>query len=775
MGIRSPRRFDLHLFLLVVFLVVINIPYWDPQFLVGGDTKNAYLIFHYFYNHLVWYNELPQWFPYGLYGYSPLFFHLCNDSPCSYLVEFVGWLLRVKDTLLLFKLAAFGDQLVFLLGLHLLSRLLYRHRATCFLICLLGIGSVVWIWQIYWCLRLFYLLPLALYFYYRFFTERISWTFWATLLTLLFVLAGGLPYWAPIYFFLFLVMTLIMLPGNWRAFGALKRPGWRDFLLAFVFALSAVAFGYLLTTCLNGLHNYTVGRAEEGMHTDLRTFLVYINGVWQNLHSFLDGTLPNLALKTGEPDDLSLYVGLLPVGTLLFAMFHVRDRRFQSLFGGLIAILLLAGSGMSSWVFYWTMPGMKLFRHLGLLLELAKVLLLLSAGFGLDLLLSRIEKRGWLVKHFRLFTLLTLLAGLCIILDMVVSTMAYDSASWDANEPMHLLKMLPKGGEWIAVRLAVWGAALTGIFLCVRLPALRKQLSPQVVIGILAVACLVDVGTFQCYQWQNRSHGKYAGRLELEPLKYSATRSWMFNRPEIQHMNSVIASSPGGSYHSFYANILQYDSCSPTGRVDIVSAGVHELVTARGANPDIGRGIASTFLPLSDSQLMTVMGCNAPKVRFVSQAEYGRTDQEIDHLVRSSTNLDATVILRGGSGHQPSATKIADLYPMTYRTAFFNANRLDLDVSVKPGLPGWLVYSDAYNPNWKAYVNGKEMPVLEAYGAFKAVNIEGGESRVSFRYENRWQKYAVELLRLVGILLAVGCIFGLVWRLFNCKADPSAS
>lgn len=763
----SPRRLDLPLLALMVILAGFNLPYWDSRFMVGHDTKNSYLLFHYFYNHLVWYGELPQWLPFGEYGYSSLFFQICNNSPCSYLAGLLGWVLHIKDSLLLFKLAAFGDQLVFLFGLHLLSRLLYRHRVTSFIICLSGIGCVVWTAQLYWGLRFFYLLPLALYCFFRFFTERLPWAFWCGLLTLLFVFVGGLPYWAPIYFYLFLVMALVMLPAQWRAFGALIRPQRQAVLPVLATIGCAVAMGYIMANCLSGLHSYAPGRAENGMYTDLKTFLTYITPDWQLLSAFIDSALPN-------PENLNLYVGLLPLGTLPIALRHVRDRRFSCLFGGLLAILLLAGSGMSSWVLYWLVPGMKTFRHLGLLLELAKILVLLSAGFGLDLLVSRLKIRGWLEKHFSTFTFLSLLVGLCLILDMLVSVMAYNPDSWAS--PMQFTTMLPLGGGWSVVRLSAWGISLTLVFVCLRLKSVKSMLSPRVLLGLLVVVCLLDMGSYQCYQWQIRSQGQYAGRIELEPLRYADSRdsrTWALS-PGMQQKMAVIASAPGGTHLAYIANLMQLDPCIPMGRIDLFPLGVHKLLTARGANPVQGT-IKTSFLPPDDPKLLTVMGCDAPKLRFVAQAQFAGTDRELTSMISSATAPDTNVILRGASDRPPAAATPPDPTAMSYRPTFFNANRLDLDVTVKPGLSGWLVFADAFDPHWQASINGTERPVLEAYLAFKALAITGGDAKVSFRYENSRQKHAMSLLIITGIILAGGCLFGLGWQLCHNRRDTDVS
>jgi len=757
------QRVDLYLLALVGILLAINLPYWSPDFMVGHDTKNTYLVFHYFYNHLFWYAELPHWLPFGEYGYNALFYQLCDFSPSTYLTGLLGWGLRVRDSLFLFKLSVFGDQLIFLLGLNLLSRRLYNRRLTAFLVCLIGISSVVWTWQIYWCLRQFYLIPLVLYFYYRFLEERTSWCFWAGILMLLSSLVGGLPYWAPIYAFLFIVMTIILLPSRWRSFSCLLRPTAKDLVLIVMIVACAAAVGYVIVTCLAGLHNYAPGRSLGEMRTNLQTYLTYVAPIWGELHAFFDGTLPERLVRLNQPEDLNLYVGLLALAGFAVAFLRVRNVWFYSLAGGMVALALLADSGAVSWLLYWLMPGLDKFRHLGLLLELVKVLLLLAGGFGVDQLLDSIADRERFAGQFRPLLLLSLLAGLCLVLDMLVSSQAYQPAAW--SSPMVLSDMLPQGGGWVVLRLAVWALALCALFAIPRIQRLAGVLPATVLPGLVVAACLVDMVSFQGYHWTNRSTAPYAGHLELEPLVFSDSRS-RGPSAAAMHKHDIIMSSPGGAYLAFYANALQHDLCVPMGRVDIFPKGVHELVTARGASPsqyDFGE----TFLPPDDPQLLTVLGCEVPKLRFVTQAEYGRTDGELSELIRNSRLLDTTVILRGDPDRQQAGSKTTDPAPMAYRVKAFTANRLDLDVTVKQGLSGWLVFADAFNPLWTATVNGKETPIMEAYRAFKSVPLGEGTSSVSFRFENTGQSYAMGLLIVAGIFLALGCVIGLGWQLFR--------
>jgi hypothetical protein len=82
-------------------------------------------------------------------------------------------------------------------------------------------------------------------------------------------------------------------------------------------------------------------------------------------------------------------------------------------------------------------------------------------------------------------------------------------------------------------------------------------------------------------------------------------------------------------------------------------------------------------------QLAMVMGCNAPKIRFVSTAVFGNTDTELRSLISANPKLDTVAVLRGGpaddgrgAGSSPN--------PMAYSPRFSNANQLDLDIDAEP-------------------------------------------------------------------------------------------
>lgn len=72
-------------------------------------------------------------------------------------------------------------------------------------------------------------------------------------------------------------------------------------------------------------------------------------------------------------------------------------------------------------------------------------------------------------------------------------------------------------------------------------------------------------------------------------------------------------------------------------------------------------------------------------------------------------------------------------------------------VSVSARCPSLLVDADAYYPGWRATVDGKSTPILEVYGALRAVPVPAGQHTVVFRYR------PVSVL-LGFILTLAGCV-----------------
>jgi hypothetical protein len=77
--------------------------------------------------------------------------------------------------------------------------------------------------------------------------------------------------------------------------------------------------------------------------------------------------------------------------------------------------------------------------------------------------------------------------------------------------------------------------------------------------------------------------------------------------------------------------------------------------------------------------------------------------------------------------------------------------RIVADVRADTG--AFLVLTDTWFPGWRARVDEREVPILRAYGALRAVPVPAGSSRVTFEYAPR--SFAMgATASVLGVLLA---------------------
>ena len=76
-----------------------------------------------------------------------------------------------------------------------------------------------------------------------------------------------------------------------------------------------------------------------------------------------------------------------------------------------------------------------------------------------------------------------------------------------------------------------------------------------------------------------------------------------------------------------------------------------------------------------------------------------------------------------------------------------------LTLKTQTDAPGLLVLSESYDPNWKAYVDGKEVDVLTANYLLRAIPIPTGTRTVELRYESQPLKLGVAISSTSALIL----------------------
>ena len=323
---------DKHLLCLYAIVVLINVPYLSPRMIYTHDTFNNFIFFHFAYGELFFHNEFPRWIPYMGYGMPFDFALLGSISPSDYVMMILGWLLGIKDALLLSKLSYILSQAVFAAGLYLLGCKLFSSKLAVWMVCLASLLTNSWLYQSLWNFAIFYMLPLVLYFLLEFIDHGRARDLWlaATLETL--SLLGNLTYIAPIHL---LILATFVLPFFWRqpdVFRQFLRP--RNFAhpLFFVFVLLLALIGNLAF----GMETQFLSHDR-----DLRTGSV-------SLQTFLtDSRQTPAALAIGFLKgpvyfgEITLYIGLFPLAGACYALVRRRDRRFLAF--AAVAFVLISG------------------------------------------------------------------------------------------------------------------------------------------------------------------------------------------------------------------------------------------------------------------------------------------------------------------------------------------------------------------------------------------------------------------------------------------------
>jgi len=139
-----------------------------------------------------------------------------------------------------------------------------------------------------------------------------------------------------------------------------------------------------------------------------------------------------------------------------------------------------------------------------------------------------------------------------------------------------------------------------------------------------------------------------------------------------------------------------------------------------------------------------------PRAYLVEHYELLGQEQTLMHVARGSYDFRRSVLLERAPGFEPPGE------PALLRPAAildYAPERVEVEaVAERPAL---LVLSDTYFPGWRAFVDDVPVEVLRANGLFRAVALDPGRHRVSFRYEPASLRRG-GLLSLASLALLIG-------------------
>lgn len=662
-------------------LAVSYVLLFTSDLLPSHDTLANLFWYHYFLSAL---REAPTtapvWNPFMTWG-SPTHLHWAVGlSPSMLLLTPLGVMFSSLSATTLFYASLLLDEFLLLGGVYLLSGLLFRRETARAFVCLSMVGTVVWSSQIYWNFRLYYLLPLALYFLLRAARER-SWISAGAAFTILLAASfvGNILYVAAV---LFLLGTFFFLAFRWTEdkTGASSPVGKS---LLYLFPL-------LLVTSLGLLFYdgppYLVasGRDAAGM-VSRDQFLGY--EMYSDLRYF-GGFLHGLEL----PLDVSTFGGLLVAPLALYAIFFCWKRALVPWIGASLFVFLL-WLGKDSFVapLAYLLPGFSRYRYLGLVTPLIKVFVVIIAGFGLEHWLARLERKSaraplWTAAGF------ILVSGLALAL------------TTDLRTPRALFTLL----ILIGYAALFWGALLH-----------RRTLARYGSVMLLALL-FAEVVSYRESAIESKSLSLsplLRERLQARPWALDEKRTVAYREHPLYQMMLGETKGNIGAAHNITDWFLGIDSCFSPFKMDDA--------TQRAARFREAIGLPASL----DPSFFTAMGCESPKWRWVSSP---RIVSSLAHGIAMLRLNPASVFLL--ANETDSISLMQGEIP-TREPKLVHSSPSSITLSTD-GEGGWLYLAQSWHERWKAQAGGADLKILPGNSAFQLIAIPPGMKEIELRYDS---------------------------------------
>jgi hypothetical protein len=487
----------------------------------------------------------------------------------------------------------------------------------------------------------------------------------------------------------------------------------------------------------------------------------------------------------GSHAGMTDYVGLIGIFCLPLALLFWRrcPDIYPFAITSAVAVALSLG-GIFSCIFYF-FPSMHLFRHIGFLTGIIKMLVLIMAGFGIDLLIDSLRKRSLIPRPTIGFFLLICLA-LVFYLDLNLGGDTWAAVCETILATESCFSIIHSDAIYTLARgLLIFAFACSAWQLC-RSESSSIVKKPDFALLLFTLCVIGDCLLFQAelythyirrgekfdfpaikLNWpadvyQNQTFNGLPGKgVTNLPAIHVVSDLGRFN---VVPTNTLVkyqtwTNTPGPEYQAALSCVLQWDPSTPSFRADWVAKNVSDM--------------QKVLRKTSKEDLAVVSGDHGQKFRLLPDANaiHVKSDQDALELLRSRTGWDTQVILTGGESIPSTDVVSTTLADSHLELNNFSANHFSLTVSNGMSQSAWLIYADAHAPGWHAAINGRPVPIIKAYAAYKAIHVQPGISQVQFSYHDGIRSTCFSVF---AVLAAAGAAVGLLWLLWVIVKDAFA-
>jgi hypothetical protein len=493
-----------------------------------------------------------------------------------------------------------------------------------------------------------------------------------------------------------------------------------------------------------------------------------------------------------EPFFLSLHLGLPSIALVTAAL--VGRRRACALLAGAFALALLVALGRYTPVYDLVaalVPPVRALRYPAKAMLAAALCWALLAGFGFEAWSGHtaIARRRWLLLVMAPVGLLTILCGGLALL-LAIRPERVGPSFLAAPEPRSYKQVLSGAVPGLATAAAAGGfvallaaarrrrwerasgplALATSFVSVVQLAVAHDGLSPTAPRDLYAIrppvlSALDRPDHRRIYVYDYNVPGKsrfYLGR----DFPYAVTRGpagWSYAATQALAMRLAVfppvaggwgipgsfdhdTSGIGPRFLADLSEVLLATEGTPahlrllqlgavTEEVALHSAGLQSLLPVTTADALMDEPVRVFAVP--DPR---------PRAYVVGGARIAGSDPAIGLLLDPAFDASREIVLPAGT-----AVPVDPAFRGNAAITLLGTDRAGLEVDLSA--PGYVVMVDAFDPAWKARVDGHEAEVLRANVGFRAVPVPAGRHSVQLRYRPR--------ALLIGLALTAASVLGL--------------
>ena len=725
-------------------LISIQMGFWfflvlSHRLPAGHDTFQYLTLQYYFLNHSIEHGSIPQWMPFMTQGTVATWWYMVQSSFLQQVLLLSGSLLKGLNFFYAFYANMLVDQLFLAVGCWLWGGYYLKTSQGRFFFAATVFASSIYLTQVWFNFHFFYCLPLIFYFGHQF-LETGQWRYFLLLANLFIMqIHGNLLYYIPFHsYVIFLYFALqVMLNRSVRLDFLKIRLNKYGIVCLVLCGLTLVTLWFEMGWGTKDIINYSRGRDYNSM-VSINNFLTYGGHLgYAKWKECISGVSLDL--------DRNLYMGLAALPLIVWGFLFSLKRNFMHIVILIIILLDMSAGGVTAYIAYKLWPIMPFYRHLGLISVVAKLFLCLLAAYGFESLGKRYKHLQW--------------GPVCVTI--AICLLIFFRKIYGSFLDVHFNQMF-----MIAVILTII------FFLWVRVPKWCSWL-----IALLMAVHIIDLGIYQYHEMKFRSF-----QASVEDLKMLDFRSMPFaqrREPQRTKEGLPIHTPPlKGVQYWTYNSFLFRDV--PGGEFQTVywHWPLDRLMRAYWGqkidDPSV-KPLGLEFhqyldFPLEHTAARKFSGVDLPKIQMFTNVLTSSDDQQTAQWISDSRYLgDVPIVAHGTTTKNiKDQLSINSRLSSSYKILYFSADQLRISFPKALDAPLWLMYSDVWHKQWRAFVDGQETPVERANLAYKIIHVDKGAKEVRFDFHDPWLDRMHRLFN-VNALIWIIIVFYLFGRI--CKDE----